>query len=32
LNVPFGEEMLTAFHELHRKRYGFANEQREVEM
>ncbi|MGD0735378.1 MAG: hydantoinase/oxoprolinase family protein [Terracidiphilus sp.] len=32
LNVPFGEEMLTAFHQLHRKRYGFANEQREVEI
>lgn len=32
LNVPFGKEMLVAFHELHRKRYGFANEQREVEI
>jgi len=32
LNVPFNAQMLTAFHELHRQRYGFANEQREVEI
>jgi N-methylhydantoinase A len=32
LNIPFSEQMLTAFHELHRQRYGFANEQREVEI
>jgi N-methylhydantoinase A len=32
LNVPFGEQMLTAFHQLHRQRYGFANDQREVEI
>jgi len=32
LNVSFNEQMLTAFHELHRQRYGFANEQRDVEI
>jgi len=32
LNVPFRAEMLAAFHDLHRQRYGFANEQRDVEI
>jgi N-methylhydantoinase A len=32
LNVPFNQQMLSTFHELHRQRYGFANEQREVEI
>jgi N-methylhydantoinase A len=32
LNVPFGEDMLSAFHLLHQQRYGFANEQRPVEI
>ncbi len=26
LNVPFGPEMASQFHELHQRRYGFANE------
>jgi N-methylhydantoinase A len=32
LNVPFGGDMLVTFHDLHRQRYGFANESREVEI
>ena len=32
LNVPFQEDMLATFHALHRQRYGFANEQRPVEI
>jgi N-methylhydantoinase A len=32
LNVPYQEDMLKTFHELHRQRYGFANEQRAVEI
>lgn len=32
LNVPFGGGMLAAFHDLHRQRYGFASEKREVEI
>jgi N-methylhydantoinase A len=32
LNVPFRENMLETFHGLHRQRYGFASESREVEI
>lgn len=32
LNIPFGAEMLKAFHDLHRQRYGFADENRAVEV
>jgi N-methylhydantoinase A len=32
LNVPFRENMLETFHSLHRQRYGFANESRDVEI
>jgi len=32
LNVPFGGGMLATFHDLHRQRYGFASEKREVEI
>jgi N-methylhydantoinase A len=32
LNVPCGEGMVNAFHALHKKRYGFASEQRPVEI
>jgi len=32
LNVPFGPNVLDAFHDLHRLRYGFAKEQHEVEV
>jgi N-methylhydantoinase A len=32
LNIPFGDEILKIFHGLHRQRYGFANEQRQIEI
>jgi N-methylhydantoinase A len=32
LNVPFGPAMVSDFHELHRRRYGFASETRAVEI
>ena len=32
LNVPFGPEMAAQFHELHQRRYGFANEARTLEV
>jgi N-methylhydantoinase A len=32
LNLPYEPGMLDAFHALHKKRYGFANEQRAVEI
>jgi N-methylhydantoinase A len=32
LNVPFGANVLSAFHDLHRLRYGFAKEEHEVEV
>jgi N-methylhydantoinase A len=32
LNVPFGSKMAAEFHELHRKRYGFASEARAIEI
>ncbi len=32
LNVPFGPDVLDAFHDLHRLRYGFAKEEHEVEV
>jgi N-methylhydantoinase A len=32
LSVPYGEEMLKTFHDLHRQRYGFAHEHREIEI
>ena len=32
LNVPFGANVLDAFHDLHRVRYGFAKEEHEVEV
>jgi len=32
LNVPFGANVLDAFHDLHRLRYGFAKEEHEVEV
>jgi N-methylhydantoinase A len=32
LNVPFGGDFLTAFRELHRRRYGFVKDEHEVEV
>jgi N-methylhydantoinase A len=32
LNVPFGSEMAAQFHDLHQRRYGFANETRALEV
>ena len=32
LNVPFGPEMAAHFHDLHQRRYGFANEARALEV
>ncbi len=32
LNVPFGANVLDAFHDLHRVRYGFAKDEHEVEV
>src|SRR5258707_1102894 len=32
LNVPFGTEMAAQFHDLHQRRYGFANEMRALEV
>ncbi len=32
LNVPFGPEMATRFHDLHQRRYGFANEKSPLEV
>jgi len=32
LNVPFREDYLSAFHDLHRQHYGFAREEHEVEI
>ena len=32
LNVPFGPEMTAQFHDLHQRRYGFANESRPLEV
>jgi N-methylhydantoinase A len=32
LNLPYGHNLLAEFHALHRHRYGFASEQRAVEM
>jgi N-methylhydantoinase A len=32
LNVPFGSEMAAQFHDLHQRRYGFANEMRALEV
>ena len=32
LNVPFGHEMAAQFHDLHQRRYGFANEMRALEV
>jgi N-methylhydantoinase A len=32
LNVPFGPEMAEQFHDLHQRRYGFANETRALEV
>ena len=32
LNVPFGADFLAAFHDLHRRRYGFAKDEHEVEI
>ena len=32
LNVPFGPEMAAQFHDLHQRRYGFANETRALEV
>jgi N-methylhydantoinase A len=32
LNIPYGPGMATAFHSLHKRRYGFANEARELEI
>jgi N-methylhydantoinase A len=32
LNVPFGTDVLDAFHDLHLVRYGFAKEEHEVEI
>jgi N-methylhydantoinase A len=32
LNVPFGPEMAAQFHDLHQRRYGFANEIRALEV
>ena len=32
LNVPFGPDMAAQFHDLHQRRYGFANETRALEI
>jgi N-methylhydantoinase A len=32
LNVPFGSEMAAQFHDLHQRRYGFANAMRALEV
>ncbi len=32
LNVPFGPDMAAQFHDLHQRRYGFANEARALEV
>ncbi len=32
LNVPFGPDMASQFHDLHQRRYGFANETRTLEV
>jgi N-methylhydantoinase A len=32
LNVPHGPEMAAQFHDLHRRRYGFANEAKPIEV
>ena len=32
LNVPFGPDFLQSFHQLHQKRYGYADEQKTVEI
>ena len=32
LNVPFGPDMAAQFHDLHQRRYGFANEARPLEV
>jgi N-methylhydantoinase A len=32
LNVPYGPEMAGQFHDLHQRRYGFANEMRALEV
>jgi N-methylhydantoinase A len=32
LNIPFGPEMAAQFHDLHQRRYGFANESRALEV
>jgi N-methylhydantoinase A len=32
LNVPYGSDVLTAFHDLHRRRYGFGKEEHAVEV
>ena len=32
LNVPFGSDMVAAFHDLHMRRYGFKNERRGIEI
>jgi N-methylhydantoinase A len=32
LNIPYGPEMVSAFHALHERRYGFANHDRSVDI
>jgi N-methylhydantoinase A len=32
INVPYGAGMVAAFHDLHRRRYGFSNEARAIEI
>jgi N-methylhydantoinase A len=32
LNIPYGPVMVESFHALHRRRYGFANEERPLEI
>jgi N-methylhydantoinase A len=32
LNIPYGPDMVSAFHALHERRYGFANHDRPVEI
>jgi len=32
LNVPFGPEFLRSFHQMHQKRYGYADERKTVEI
>ena len=32
LNVPYGPEMASQFHQLHQRRYGFADESRPIEV